>query len=139
MRPYLGISNFLILLSCAENQQASDKIRNNHELLEVEDAFCKMASEKGIEQAFLFYADPTATLNRNGLIQGKFGIRKYFSEHDFSHMQLRWTAEFADVSISGDLGYTYGTHILTWPDSNGQMQGDTGVFHTVWKRRDDGS
>ena len=44
-----------------------------------------------------------------------------------------------DVSESGDLAYTYGKYTFSAFDSNAKKIEAKGIFHTVWKRQEDGS
>ena len=52
---------------------------------------------------------------------------------------LVWKPDYVDVSESGDLAYTYGKYTFTSRDSTGRKVVSKGIFHTVWKRQEDGS
>ena len=112
-----------------------------NEILETEQNFAKMAMEKGIDKAFLFYAADDAVLIRNNeLVIGKNAITKHFENQKSNNdVSLTWEPDFVDVAKSGDLGYTYGKYIFTSTDSNGNKVESNGVFHTVWKRQPDGT
>lgn len=51
---------------------------------------------------------------------------------------LQWTATKADVSASGDLGYTTGTYQMTMNDAAGKPMTEKGKYVTVWKKQADG-
>ncbi|MEI9943504.1 MAG: DUF4440 domain-containing protein [Chitinophagaceae bacterium] len=51
---------------------------------------------------------------------------------------MTWTPDFIEVSENGDLGYTFGKYTWSTKDSAGQAQEYKGVFHTVWKKQEDG-
>ena len=51
---------------------------------------------------------------------------------------LEWTANFADVSSAGDLGYSVGTFELTVHDPEGNPVTRIGKYTTVWKKQADG-
>ncbi|MFH2039489.1 MAG: nuclear transport factor 2 family protein [Chloroflexota bacterium] len=109
------------------------------EILDTEIAFARLAREKGIKAAFLAYASEEAVLNReNNLIKGKKEIEKYFSNKVWKNIHLDWRPDFISVSISGDLGYTYGKFTLEDKDDSGQTKKLEGFFHTVWKKEPDG-
>jgi len=106
------------------------------EIWEVESAFSRMASEEGVEKAFLSFAAPDAVLNRdNKIYHGAAGIIESFNSSRNTPFSLTWKPDFIDVSASGDMAYTYGKY-------NYQIQGKDpveGIFHTVWRRQPDGS
>ena len=51
---------------------------------------------------------------------------------------LGWSANFADVSSSGDLGYSVGTFEMTIDGPDGRPATRTGTYTTVWKKQNDG-
>ena len=97
-----------------------------------------MAQTEGVEKAFVYFADDSAVILRgNQLLKGKEAIGLKYSKFQLN-AKLEWAPDFADVSASGDLGYTYGKYTLTTVDSLGHMTQSNGIFHTVWKRQADG-
>lgn len=101
-----------------------------------------MALSDGLKEAFLFYADANAVLERNNVLhQGKQSIAELFEKNSAPSLNvtLTWKPDFVDVSHAGDLGYTYGKYKFISTDSLGIKQESEGVFHTVWKRQGDGS
>lgn len=127
----------LILLIACSSPDKSDAIK---EIEMAELLFQKMVADSGMAKAFIHFADENAVLNRNdSLIIGKENIKKYFAKQSLVSSTLLWTPDFIEVSESGDLAYTYGTYSYRYFDRMGEMQRTSGVFHTVWKRQDDGS
>ncbi len=118
-----------------------DKEKWKSEILQTERDFSEMARKEGIGNAFAKYsADNVALMRNNSLVIGKEGLLVYYSETmDNKDTQLSWSPEFVDVSESGDLGYTYGYYTFIVKDTTGKDIITKGVFHTVWKRQDDGS
>lgn len=111
------------------------------EIVDTEHAFAEMAKTGGIPKAFItFAADDAVLLRNNNLIKGKDALKasyeKRFPSQDAS---LTWAPDFVDVSLSGDLGYTYGKYVYSTTDSLGNTTSDEGIFHTVWKRQEDGT
>ena len=51
---------------------------------------------------------------------------------------LNWSANFSDVSDSGDLGYSIGTFEMTVDGPDGTPITRKGKYTTVWKKGDDG-
>lgn len=138
MIKFLFIPVTLCILSCST--QSSLKEQSKREILEAEKAFAQMAKEVGIAEAFAAFADESAVLDRNNtLIIGIDSIKAHFASPAPEDAQLEWTPDFVDASKSGDLGYTFGKFIYKRPDSLGNAVESTGIFHTVWKKQDDGS
>jgi len=138
MRFLIYLSLLILLISC--KTKSSDKNYEN-EILNVEAEFAKMVLDEGLTKAFLHYADEEAVLNReNKLIKGKDAINEYLKANPVPPgSKLEWTPDHIDVSQSGDLAYTYGQFTFSLPDSTGLIQESKGVFHTVWKKQEDGS
>jgi len=129
---------FLVLLSCKTNNTMDSTEKWKQEICEAEQQFANMVQEEGIHNAFVAFAANDATIMRNNtLIKGKQAIDDFYKD---SHAKtLTWKPDFIEVANSGDLGYTYGTYHYTYKDSTGKEQVDTGIFHTVWKRQQDGT
>ena len=108
-----------------------------NEILQCEKAFEKMASEKGLAEAFYFFADENAAIRRGNdlLIIGKENIKQYYDKNANPNVKLSWTPDFIGVSDCGTLGYTYGKYVFSVQDTSGKIIENTGVFHTVWKKQ----
>ncbi|WP_274474432.1 YybH family protein [Mangrovimonas aestuarii] len=137
----LLIPFFLVVLvylsSCKHNSDTDIKTQWINEITETEAAFAKMVKEEGINKAFLTFADNQAVLMRNNeLIKGKNAIKEHLK--NATSKGLVWKPDFVDVADSGDLGYTYGHYSYTHKDTLGNDVTSTGVFHTIWKRQDNG-
>ena len=131
----------LILVSCNSKIDDSMIEKWKSEIIETERAFAEMAKTKGIPTAFLTYAADDAVLMRNNsLIRGKDAIKRSFGNQSpgDDKVELVWEPDFVDVSISGDLGYTYGKYTYSVTDSSGAIKLDSGIFHTVWKKQSSG-
>ncbi|HEY3388657.1 MAG TPA: DUF4440 domain-containing protein [Prolixibacteraceae bacterium] len=116
---------------------SSEKLKS--ELFAVEKEFCAMAQSEGVQRAFVhFAADSAVILRRGKLLKGKDAVRLQYESFPRKGAMLEWKPDFADVSASGDLGYTYGKYTLTSTDSVGFITKNEGIFHTVWKRQPNG-
>jgi ketosteroid isomerase-like protein len=51
---------------------------------------------------------------------------------------LTWTPIKADMSASGDLGYTYGNYIFTAKNKGGKVVVNHGKYTSIWKKQKDG-
>jgi ketosteroid isomerase-like protein len=131
----------LLMYSCNARKKDNSLEKWKREIVETEMEFAKMAQNEGIQKAFLTYAADDAVLMRNNiLIIGKESLKESFDNRksESGKASLTWEPDFVDVSASGDLGYTYGKYIYSVVDSVGNVQLDSGIFHTVWKRQPDG-
>ena len=79
------------------------------QLLQVDREFSRMSVEQGIDKAFDFYMADSAIMLRDSVppVTGRDAINKLY-EGIPEGTQLSWEALFADISSSGDLGYTIG-------------------------------
>jgi ketosteroid isomerase-like protein len=129
--------------SCHIKTETSTTTTNDAkiEIANAEKDFEKMAGEKGIADAFWFYADSNATIRRgkDSLIHGKDGIRNFYSGEFFKSAKVNWSPDFVGISDDGHMGYTYGKYTWQSKDSSGKVNESRGIFHTVWKKQRDGS
>lgn len=105
-------------------------------LLEADRAFDAATAERGVDGWVSFFADDAVMLPQgSGLVRGAPAIRTsmagFFARKGAS---LRWTPDRAEVSKSGDLGYTYGTYVATAPGPDGKPLSSHGKYVTIWRR-----
>lgn len=121
------IAFFLCLLAGPALAQTSFET-----LVATERAFAGMGEENTTREAFLAYmGDSALTLH-----EGSFTPAKVLWEKTppLEGNNLRWAPDMADVSLSGDMGYTAGPWQLL---KNGD-QAAAGHFVTVWMRNEEG-
>jgi ketosteroid isomerase-like protein len=132
---------FTIFFACSSKKETKSLSGLKEEVIQTEKEFAALAKKSGIRDAFYYFADEIAVIKRGNdtLITGKENIREFYQNPKFKNFDLSWAPDFADVSEDGTLGYTYGKYILKIKDENGDTSEYTGVFHTVWKRQENGS
>jgi ketosteroid isomerase-like protein len=109
-------------------------------LKQLEGEFMKAAAEKGSQGYMSYYADDSVEVPNGGpLIQGKPEIAKGMGFLDDKNSRLIWTPVGADISASGDLGYTYGTYEFHAKNKEGKPVVDYGKYTSIWKLQKDGS
>jgi ketosteroid isomerase-like protein len=137
MKAFLIVTIGVFLTSC--NNVDKEEIKK--EIFQAEKAFEKMTAEKGLPQAFYYFADENAVIKRENdtLIMGKENIKTYYEKNYNENTKVNWTANFIDVSDCGTLAYTYGNYTWLIKNSDGEEVEYKGVFHTVWKKQHDGS
>ncbi len=136
-----AVSLLLLALSACKQKAEDHSEQAKKEIASTEKEFEKMAEEKGVAEAFGFFADSTAVMkgNEDSVIIGKAGIRDIFAGDRFKTARVKWTADFIDAAASGELGYTYGKYRWEFKDSTGKITESKGIFHTVWKKQKDGN
>ncbi|MEO9871362.1 YybH family protein [Ekhidna sp.] len=134
------ITFFSIILSGCSNQETNNIDQWKSEIIQVEKDFNDMAQEKGLIEAFHHFAAVDGVIKRNRkIVKGKIAIRDWYKEDVRPNETLTWKPTFVDVSSSGDLAYTYGNYVFSSTDSTGIKKESKGIFHTVWKRQEDGN
>ncbi len=106
-------------------------------LLAADMAFSARASAAGVLQAFLEVATPETKLLSNAG-KGVDAVRSEYRDMPAS-ATLTWTPSEAEVSASGDMGYTWGRYTYSDPGSKGKPVVLTGTYVTIWRRQADGS
>jgi ketosteroid isomerase-like protein len=100
----------------------------------------KAAAEKGAAGYMSYYAgDAVEVPNGYGLVLGKAEIAKTMSFLDDKNNRLSWTPVGADISATGDLGYTYGNYEFSFKDKDGTPAVQHGKYTSIWKLQKDGS
>jgi ketosteroid isomerase-like protein len=131
---------FAFLVGCNTSETKNDIEKWKNEIIQVELDFNDLAQKIGLADAFYKYAANDGVIRKGGkLIEGKVAIQKRIKNDVRPNQTLTWKPTFIDVSSSGDLAYTYGDATFTIIDSLGNKKERTSVYHTVWKRQDDGS
>jgi ketosteroid isomerase-like protein len=135
MRKSLFVLAFIPMMVSCKQTINMDAAKN--EIRQAEKAFEKMASEKGLAEAFYYFADENAAIRRgnDSLIIGKENIKLYYDKNANPNAKLSWTPAFIGVSDCGTLGYTYGKYLYTIQDTTGKKVEYKGIFHTVWKKQ----
>lgn len=139
MKTYIFIFAAMFLVASCRQTRNKEELKN--EIFQTEKAFEKMASEKGIAEAFYFFADENAVIRRgnDSLVSGKENIRAYYEKSTNNNATVNWTPDFVAVSDCGTLGYTYGKYVWKVKDEAGAVVEHKGIFHTVWKKQSDNS
>lgn len=117
-----------------------DKAKLKAELATMEDAFCAMAREKGLNAAFAHFAAPDVAFIDTDprKFRGPAAVQERMGP-DQPGVALTWSAFFTDISDDGTLGYNYGRYESRRPGKDGQEIVRGGWFLTIWKRQPDGS
>ena len=108
-------------------------------LKQLEGEFMKASAEKGSQGYMSYYADNSVEVPNGGpIIEGKANIAQGMGFLDKNN-RLIWTPVGADISSSGDLGYTYGNYEFHSKDKEGKAKVEYGKYTSIWKQQKDGS
>jgi ketosteroid isomerase-like protein len=131
---------FLIVGLFAIRVPAADKPVTADTLKQMEAEFMQAAAAHGSEGYLSYYAEESVEVpNGADFLIGKNAIAKTMGFLDDKNNSLTWKPIGADVSSSGDLGYTYGTYEFRSKDASGKPSVSHGKYTSIWKRQKDGS
>jgi ketosteroid isomerase-like protein len=101
-------------------------------LVEADRRLLEAAKSEGLGTAMSENATDDSRVHRSGRLPiiGKQSIRSYFSEKPYA---ILWEPIRADVSTSGDLGYTHGTYEMK-NDLSQAQPAEKGYYVRVWVR-----
>ncbi len=135
-----AFSLLFLFTACQQPDNNGSAEKWKAEIVAVEKAFNDMAQKEGLVKAFEYYAAEDGAIRRGKkVVKGKGAIAAWYKEDVKPNETLSWVPTFVDVSASGDMAYTYGDYIFSYPDTAGVMKENRGIFHTVWKRQTDGT
>jgi ketosteroid isomerase-like protein len=124
----------------ARSSTAPDQKVSVATLQRLERDFMKAAAERGAAGYLSYYADDAVEVpDGEGLVRGKTDIAKEAGYLNDKSNRLTWTPVGADVSASGDLGYTFGSYEFHGVDKDGTPIFAMGKYTTIWKLQKDGS
>ena len=134
-RLLLGIAPGLLALGACQTLPQPDP-GDTRRLLETDIAFAAKSIESGAPEAFFtFLTENSIQLPASGEpIQGRASIRENMTGP--TRYTLTWQPQFAEVSLPGDMGWTWGD----WQklDSSGRQLAH-GRYVNIWKKQADGS
>lgn len=129
----------LSLFSCSyfEKKNYAEDNTDRMKMMDADRAFSKMSEEKGMKNAFLEYIDSNGVLLRPNHfpLLGADAIDFLIQQND-SSFTLKWQPKGGAVSISGELGYTYGLYALKPTGKDTMIYGN---YVSIWKKQSDGT
>ncbi len=124
----------LSFFSCDVKKETTQR-SSIHEILNADISFSDMSRQVGMKKAFLQYIDNEGVLLRPGHLPlvGAEAI-DFLSQLSDTAYTLTWQPMKAEISKSGELGFTYGVYELNIKDSVYK-----GTYVSIWKKQNDGS
>ena len=128
----LGLLITFFLTGCPAGKVNKDAEWKN-EILKTDKEFSDLSKKEGMKKAFIEYMDDNGVLLRSDHtpIVGANAI-EFLMETNDTAFTLTWSPSAAQVSVSGDLGYSYGIYNLQLQDTLLQ-----GTYVSIWKKKKD--
>jgi ketosteroid isomerase-like protein len=110
-------------------------------LLAADRAFDAATAERKLDGFSSFLADNVSTLRADQpVLRGKAALQQDWKPLlENGSISLRWQPISAEISNSGDLGYTVGSYVMNRTDEKGSVILGTGKYLTVWRLQKDRS
>lgn len=133
----LIISLLISVPASGELSNQQDTSQPSLQLMKLDLEFGVAAATMGLEGWMSFFAEDASIFPEGSpIITGVDKIRTYYEETGFDPKSLSWKPVKAEVSSSGDMGYTIGYWEIS---TNGTDVDANGKYLTVWKKQNDGS
>ncbi len=129
----LSVLGLVVLVSCTQTNDVNTE-QLKQEIIKSDLAMSELATKEGFFRALSKYAaDDFVKLNEGTHpVIGKKDFEEMFKDNPGTK-SLTWEPVKADVSESGDLGYTWGNWKFVTKDTT--LYGN---YFTVWKKQPDG-
>jgi ketosteroid isomerase-like protein len=138
---FIGLYFFMIPV-IGKGQLNNDEVVKKYkaELITIDSLFNVRCQSDGLGKAFIdFSADNVILMRQNQIpIIGKEALVTRYANIN-TESKLSWLPVTADVSVSGDLGYTFGSWTLSGKTASGIDTTSYGVYISIWKRQKDNS
>jgi len=120
---------------------AVDMDANAKALAQLDDDWSKAAATRDVDRVASFYAEDAIAYPPNAPMAIGRGAAKqvwasYFADSTFS---ISWKTLHAEVSKSGELGFTAGTYEVSFTDPDGKQVNEKGKYLCTWKKQSDGT
>ena len=122
--------------------RAADMDSRAQVLVKLDDEWSKTAATKDAHKVAAFYADNALAYPPNDVLaSGRDAAEKVWAAYfgaapDF---KISWKTTHAEVSKSGDMGYTAGTYEDSYTAADGKMVSEKGKYVCLWAKQKDGS
>jgi ketosteroid isomerase-like protein len=124
---------FLITISVAAKQKSA---KGSDLLFKLEADFAADVAKHGHDAFLTWFAEDGVEVVDGGGFNTKDAMSKQPPWPEGT--SLTWTPVKADMSVSGDLGYTYGNYVYTAKDKDGKVVVNYGKYTSIWKKQKDG-
>jgi len=130
-------SLMLISEAFADSHKNAEATTPESILMQADVTWANAATNKEMDQFYASILKDVVLLAPNAPIAE--GPESFGMLFELPAVALMWQPVSANVSGSGDLGYTFGTYELSFDGPGGVRIVDKGKYMTVWKKGADGS
>jgi ketosteroid isomerase-like protein len=129
---------FLLLLVFVSTFMAGEQkpLKGEELLRQLEANFAADVAKNGHAAFLTYFAEDGVEVVDGGGFDNKDAMRKQPPWPEGT--SLTWTPIKAEMSASGDLGYTYGNYIYTVKNKEGKLVANYGKYTSIWKKQKDG-
>ena len=127
----------LLALAACNRLPEVDLEAERDALLEADRAWSSMALEQQIAQLAddaIYMVDGAPTLLGKRAIAASWRV-----ESMLPGFSIDWTPERAEVSVGGDLGWTFGSNEISLENAKGELLTTLGTYVSVWRKDGSGS
>lgn len=148
MRALVGIVSCCILIfgtACSSDRHVVRAESSSHaeaqRLIQLDDEWSAAAGKRDIDRVASFYADDAVAYPPNERVAvGRDAAKRvwaaYLSEPTYA---IWWKTQHAEVSASGEIGFTAGTYEDSLKGADGKLVRTTGKYLCVWAKQRDGT
>ncbi|MFN0081083.1 MAG: YybH family protein [Ferruginibacter sp.] len=126
------------IAACNSNKKNNSESNGekNAALLKADADFAVLSEQKGLKEAFLENIDSNGVLLRPDVlpIAGADAVDYIIAVKDTGYTML-WKPSYAEVAVSGELGYTYGVYQIKPSVIDTVLYG---TYVSIWKKQPDG-
>jgi ketosteroid isomerase-like protein len=128
----------LLLLLCTAASFATEKkpAQGSDLLIQLEADFAAAVAKHGHDAFLTYFAEDGVEVVDGGGFDTKDAMRKQPPWPEGT--TLAWTPVHAEMSVSGDLGYTYGNYVFTSKNKEDKRVINYGKYTSIWKKQKDG-
>ena len=129
-----GLFFIIVAFFSCDVKKENPQPHSTQEIISADLAFSDMCRQVGMKKAFLQYIDNEGTLLRPDHLPmiGADAIN-YLSQLSDTAYKLSWQPSHAEITASGDFGYTFGIFELQLSDTT-----FSGTYVNIWKKEKDG-
>lgn len=132
----LGLFVVVVLISVSAFATKQKPLTGPELLIQLESEFAADVAQHGHEAFITHFSDDGVEVVDGGGFDNKDAIRKQPAWPEGT--TLTWAPIKAEMSASGDLGYTYGNYVFTSKNKEGKIVTSYGKYTSIWKKQKNG-
>jgi ketosteroid isomerase-like protein len=127
------IAILFLIISCNKSVNRPEP----GQLLKADRDFSALSARDGMHKAFLEYVADSGVILRDKSypLEGRRAIANLFEKSSDTTFTLTWQPLYEKISVSGELGYTYGYFTSRIKATGAE---EKGTYLTIWQKQPDG-